>query len=155
MLFSPATLARAERAKLYFELCHEYRRALNFLPPIRTDSAGMNKEQVQLGRKYNPLQVTRNRKVRMRERQTLKSKEAGWSDVRNVTVWVDALEDTADQPDIDKYDVVPLPKWNHDEIVHYFHRDRGNASSESNEVTSSDSPSSRKTGNEWRCSAVG
>jgi hypothetical protein len=99
--FSPsdATLLRAERAKVAIELSYEHRRLLQYLPALpacvecrpstgRTPTARGSELAQPLGRVYNPLQYIRNRKVRVRERQTLDSEADGWKDVDSVRAWV-------------------------------------------------------------------
>jgi hypothetical protein len=84
--FSQSTLSRAQKAKDYLELQAQYRRVLDFLPPLtpsqsrRPSTASPPGSPValyptsttgsidfsRLGRPYNPLQYIRNRKVRAR-----------------------------------------------------------------------------------------
>ena len=99
---SDATIARAEKAKMAMELMYEYRRLLQYLPPIPTNSKskpamskGATKQQSEsstgLGRLYNPLQYIRNRKVRFRQRRPLDAEAAGWKDLDRVRTWVDVV----------------------------------------------------------------
>lgn len=99
---SDATLARAEKARVAIELMYEYRKLLQYLPPIPTNSKrksamskGTPKHQsessVGLGRIYNPLQYIRNRKVRFRQRRPLDAETAGWKDLDRVRTWVDIV----------------------------------------------------------------
>lgn len=99
---SDATIARAEKAKVAMELMYEYRRLLQYLPPIPTNSKskpamskGAPKQQSEsstgLGRLYNPLQYIRNRKVRFRQRRPLDAEAAGWRDLDRVRTWVDVV----------------------------------------------------------------
>ena len=99
---SDATFSRAEKARVAIELMYEYRRLLQYLPPIPTisknkpaTSKGAAKQQGQpstgLGRLYNPLQYIRNRKVRFRERRPLDAEAAGWKDLDRVRTWVDTV----------------------------------------------------------------
>ena len=91
--FSPATLARAEKARKYFELAHEHRRLLEHLPPLKPDSSAPGNYMFEtvsspgsafpeitrvpsgakikhaLGREYNPIQSLRNRRIRIREKR--------------------------------------------------------------------------------------
>ncbi|KAH8816413.1 hypothetical protein F5884DRAFT_776095 [Xylogone sp. PMI_703] len=116
--FSQSTLARAEKAKTEFELMAQYRRLLEFLPPLgsessqRVGSAGGSSEpstsppypmdrtlqgtahSAQPGRPYNPLQYIRNRKVRARERRSINGEAQGFGDVEKVTAWVDDVENS-------------------------------------------------------------
>ncbi|KFX88931.1 hypothetical protein V490_07330, partial [Pseudogymnoascus sp. VKM F-3557] len=115
--FSAATLARAEKAKNAFELMAQYRRLLQYLPPLKSQgltpvstttsppgtSAGVpgrpnislsrssTATNKQIGRPYNPLQYIRNRKVRARERQPIDGEVQGFADVEDVTAWVDRV----------------------------------------------------------------
>ncbi|KAI4182319.1 MAG: hypothetical protein L6R41_006059 [Letrouitia leprolyta] len=102
---SEATLARAERARISFELSYEYRRLLQYLPKLpntarnkHISSKSANDSEMvalnALGRAYDPLQYIRNRKVRGRERQHFDAEAEGWKDVYRVRLWVDRLADT-------------------------------------------------------------
>ena len=99
---SDATFSRAEKARVKIELMYEYRRLLQYLPPIPTSSRSKpatskdtTKYQTDLstglGRTYNPLQYIRNRKVRFRERRPLDPEAAGWKDLDRVRIWVDTI----------------------------------------------------------------
>ncbi|KAM0796380.1 hypothetical protein BDR22DRAFT_893235 [Usnea florida] len=99
---SDATFSRAEKAKLALELMYEYRRLLQYLPPIPASSnnktamsKGAARQQAEpssgLGRPYNPLQYIRNRKVRFRERRPLDPEAGGWKDLDRVRIWVDTV----------------------------------------------------------------
>ena len=99
---SDATFSRAEKAKIALELMYEYRRLLQYLPPIPASSnnkpamsKGAARQQAEpssgLGRPYNPLQYIRNRKVRFRERRPLDPEAAGWKDLDRVRIWVDTV----------------------------------------------------------------
>ncbi|RFU32569.1 hypothetical protein B7463_g3787, partial [Scytalidium lignicola] len=114
--FSASTLARAERAKNEFELMAQYRRLLQYLPPLTSNASqsvghsgissepltsptypanrtleGITHPQIRLGRLYNPLQYIRNRKVRARERRSIDGEAQGFGDVEKVTAWVDEV----------------------------------------------------------------
>lgn len=107
--FSNSTLARAQKAKDHMELLSQYRRALELLPPLKSNSLSksstlndslpltmpMSLNSVestrQIGRSYNPLQYIRNRKVRARERKTIDGETLGFGDVARVTDWVDEV----------------------------------------------------------------
>ncbi|KAI1477064.1 hypothetical protein F4774DRAFT_215961 [Daldinia eschscholtzii] len=114
--FSSSTLNRAQKAKEYLELMAQYRRLLQFLPPLKQDarsrpsSSGISTSsgplgsplnpitgapQVTLGRTYNPLQYIRNRKVRARERRAIDGEAQGFADVSRVTDWIDEAATTA------------------------------------------------------------
>ena len=98
---SNATLARAEKARVTFELCYEYRRLLQYLPvlpvPIKnrpTTGKAMRSQAYPaqgLGRDYNPLQYIRNRKLRIREREPLDAEANGWNNIEHVRAWVDEV----------------------------------------------------------------
>ena len=99
---SDATLSRAEKTRVAIELMYEYRRLLQYLPPIPTNSksklatskdAAKNQgtASTDLGRTYNPLQYIRNRKVRFRERRPLDAEADGWKDLDRVRAWVDTI----------------------------------------------------------------
>lgn len=105
---SNSTFARAQKAREYMELLTQYRRALEFLPPLKPNSLStvstgdnpplsmpMSLDSInstgQIGRPYNPLQYIRNRKVRARERKTIDGQSQGFGDVNRVTDWVDEV----------------------------------------------------------------
>ncbi|RYP09487.1 hypothetical protein DL764_001266 [Monosporascus ibericus] len=110
--FSSSTLDRGQKAREYLELMAQYRRLLQFLPPLKPDASDRSRpstsqpptsptasssssnppsslHQTPLGRPYNPLQYIRNRKVRARERKTIDGEAQGFADVMKVTEWVD------------------------------------------------------------------
>ena len=93
---SNATLARAEKARVIFELCYEYRRLLQYLPvlPVPTTGKAIRSQAYPaqgLGRAYNPLQYIRNRKLRIREREPLDAEGNGWNNIEHVRAWVDEV----------------------------------------------------------------
>ena len=98
---SNATLTRAEKARVTFELWYEYRRLLQYLPvlpvPVRnrpTTGKAMRSQAYPaqgLGRAYNPLQYIRNRKLRIREREPLDAEGNGWNNIDHVRAWVDEV----------------------------------------------------------------
>ena len=100
---SNATLARAEKARVTFELCYEYRRLLQYLPVLPvpvvnrpTTGKAMRSQAYPaqgLGRVYNPLQYIRNRKLRIREREPLDAEGNGWNNIEHVRAWVDEVID--------------------------------------------------------------
>lgn len=108
--FSASTLARAQRAKQSLELMAQYRRLLELLPPLSPrynrpvastpPGSPLSATKVfswtaanrnALGRKYNPLQYIRNRKVRARERRVIDGEHQGFGDVDEVRLWVDKI----------------------------------------------------------------
>lgn len=108
--FSASTLARAQKAKEQLELMSQYRRLLDEVPPLKPRYArpvtssppgsplGASKvfswsssNPAPLGRKYNPLQYIRNRKVRARERKMIDGEKQGFGDVESVKAWVDKI----------------------------------------------------------------
>lgn len=132
--FSQATLERAQKAKDSIELMAQYRRLLQYLPPLKptnvsrqttlsppNTSAGspmtanfkdgniMSGPARELGRPYNPLQYIRNRKVRARERQMLDGAAEGYADVDVVTAWVDRIEEESEHAGYELSDVIQLP----------------------------------------------
>lgn len=97
--FSNHTFARAERARRHFDLFHEYLRLLPLLPPLRTPQGPDDHESAHHAaasssncRKYNPLQMIRNRRVRYREKCPIDPETDGWHDVDKVHDWVTAIE---------------------------------------------------------------
>ncbi|KAI0598971.1 hypothetical protein F4775DRAFT_134729 [Biscogniauxia sp. FL1348] len=125
---SSSTLNRAQRAKEHLELMAQYRRLLQFLPPLKPDlrsrpstssppgsptSAGSPQNVLAsqpriLGRPYNPLQYIRNRKVRARERKIIDGEAQGFGDVSRVTDWIDeTAASAATSPPVT--DSPPLP----------------------------------------------
>ncbi|KAK6438216.1 hypothetical protein LTR95_005577, partial [Oleoguttula sp. CCFEE 5521] len=134
--FTAGTLARAEKARRFFELANEHRRVLQVLPPLKPDakaagnfvyrttsSPGYAAAEIQrvrsatstkheLGRQYNPLQVLRNRKLRIRERRPLAIPPEMFQDMQEVQSWVDAVEEAAQRPHYrTSDDVVDLPTY--------------------------------------------
>ncbi|KAL2215527.1 hypothetical protein M432DRAFT_642564 [Thermoascus aurantiacus ATCC 26904] len=115
---SQATLARAEKARVHFELFYEYLRLLPHLPPLRSpahDPAGGAASQASdgtaLGRVYNPLQAIRNRKVRFREKCPIDTESEGWHDVARVHEWVNAIEEQHGEQKYDTDHCVILPPF--------------------------------------------
>ncbi|KAI1204803.1 uncharacterized protein F4807DRAFT_317804 [Annulohypoxylon truncatum] len=108
--FSSSTLNRAQKAKEYLELMAQYRRLLQFVPPLKQDTRSRPSSSnvstsptsskpplnpltgtplVELGRAYNPLQYIRNRKVRARERKNIDGATQGFADISRVAGWID------------------------------------------------------------------
>ena len=117
---SDATLSRVQKAQLYMELSYEYRRLLQYLPPLPvstklkgTSDKGETKKQdtttEELGRAYNPVQYIRNRKVRYRQRRSLNPEADGWKDLQSVRIWVNAVAREREQgiPFIDHRSSLP------------------------------------------------
>jgi hypothetical protein len=134
--FSPATLARAGRTRKYFELANDHRRLLQLLPPLKPDansaanytfesrsSPGYTAPDIrrvrsnttsrqELGRQYNPLQILRNRRMRVRERCPLTVPSESFADSQHVATWLDDVENAAQRPDYRTgTDVVQLPDF--------------------------------------------
>ncbi|KAI4199086.1 MAG: hypothetical protein LQ350_004841 [Teloschistes chrysophthalmus] len=121
---SEATLARAERARIAFELSYEYRRLLQYLPrlPLPTSSkTGASKSSngivsgisYSTGRVYDPLQYIRNRRVRGRERKYLDAEAEGFKDPDQVKLWIDRVaheyqNEDAQEKGLDKSSLPPL-----------------------------------------------
>ena len=115
---SDATLSRAEKARLALELSYEYRRLLQYLPKLPTSkdrSANPHLElwniSGELGRSYNPLQYIRNRRVRLRERQSFDSEVEGWKDSERVRDWVDTVANNRELGVATVDDRFPLPSF--------------------------------------------
>ncbi|KAM3516329.1 hypothetical protein MY11210_000088 [Beauveria gryllotalpidicola] len=128
--FSASTLARAQKAKDHLELIAHYRKLLDVLPPLKpahlrivttspsASPAGGVKaltsssttSPVQLGRKYNPLQYIRNRKVRAREGKIIDGQRQGFGEVDSVKCWVEECEKNValQQPAHDSECMVPF-----------------------------------------------
>ncbi|CAG8950983.1 hypothetical protein HYFRA_00006380 [Hymenoscyphus fraxineus] len=132
--FSQSTLARAEKAKKAIELMAEYRRVLQYLPPLkpqpqverapeesltspispisapssRATSATFPTPRP-LGRPYNPLQYIRNRKVRLRAGQTVNGEAKGFGNIDQVTSWVDQISKESSTEDFQASDCLFIP----------------------------------------------
>ncbi|OAP55174.1 hypothetical protein AYL99_10874 [Fonsecaea erecta] len=107
---SPATAARVEKAKVYFELAHEHRRLLPHLPPIRKPGTQVRSTGPEAMQKaYNPLQYVRNRKLRIWEKTPINSEAEGWYDVQKVRAWVDAVSLSHPETQHDPLECVRLP----------------------------------------------
>lgn len=131
--FSDATLSRAAKARAAMELFYEYRRLLQYLPPIKqsttpagrptvsqssTSSASRaSEETVRLGRQYNLLQYVRNRRLRARKKLSLDAEAEGWGDLQRVRTWIDKVADQSDGtiPAIDDFsENIALPEFRKD-----------------------------------------
>lgn len=121
--FSASTLARAEKAKNAIELMAQYRRLLQYVPPLKPQSmervstaylagaasgspnasasnsvkhtSSRTPSNYTPGRAYNPLQYIRNRKVRARNSRVIDSEAQGFGDIDKVSSWVDAVSEQA------------------------------------------------------------
>lgn len=133
--FSPSTLARSKKAKLYFELMAEYRRLLHFVPPSRTCSDKFEKTKTpisalsdyienskslsqntpmfrkQLGRQYNPLQYIRNRRLRARISRSIDGEAEGFGDLERVTAWIDSVANHVSSNEYQETNNFSLPKF--------------------------------------------
>ncbi|KAF2235306.1 hypothetical protein EV356DRAFT_500534 [Viridothelium virens] len=136
--FSAGTIARAEKARKAIELSIEFRRLLQFLPPLQPDSSLPSNNMVTttshpgsatvevsrvsshadqerpLGRSYNPLQLIRNRKVRARERRQLDLDAGMWDDVEMAKCWIDTVEEQSRCPGYRMQDSVALPELDYE-----------------------------------------
>lgn len=129
---TPSTLARAEKAKNYIGLMAEYRRLLQYVPPLKphgaervpTADSGFSSLLTpprtqetasstphQPGREYNPLQYIRNRKVRARERKAIDGEAQGFGDLTKVSSWVDKVAAGASPEDCEAADCLPMPPF--------------------------------------------
>jgi hypothetical protein len=134
--FSASTLARAEKAKNAIELMAQYRRLLQFVPPLKPQtlerpdtgsaagtapgsptfsvpsrSVSASPSVRQLGRPYNPLQYVRNRKVRARNSKAIDGEAQGFGDVVRVRSWIDDISKEAGSPDYQAADCLMLPAF--------------------------------------------
>ncbi|KAK8195227.1 uncharacterized protein BKA78DRAFT_309378 [Phyllosticta capitalensis] len=130
--FSDATLARAAKARIYIELGCEYRRLLQFLPPLspaEATSASLSASSIPgtaivdlkptslrstpqlLGRRYNPLQFIRNRKLRARERHALNPDYHEFEDSDRVREWIDEVEEASQENGYRRAENVQLPPF--------------------------------------------
>ncbi|PQE04282.1 upf0183 domain containing protein [Rutstroemia sp. NJR-2017a BVV2] len=132
--FSSSTLARAEKAKKAIELMAQYRRLLQYIPPLKVSSSekGQNtspsgpvagsstsaqpasspdRPQRVFGRQYNPLQYIRNRKVRARARINIDGEAQGFGNVHKVSWWVDEVSKAALHDDFINGHRVALPPF--------------------------------------------
>ncbi|KAL8970152.1 MAG: hypothetical protein Q9183_001657, partial [Haloplaca sp. 2 TL-2023] len=117
---SEATLARAEKARIAFELVYEYRRLLQYLPRLpapsgsrpSTSRGDRQSEAVPpegLGRAYNPLQYIRNRKVRGREGSLFDAEADGFKNTDRVKLWIDTIANERDSVNIQGHETLALP----------------------------------------------
>ena len=109
--FSPATVARADRARVYFELSHQHRRLLEFLPPLQQAHRPADRSAHDLGRPYDPLQFLRNREARATARSNFDAERGGWGDLSAVKGWVNSVEHEAAQEGYLEGDIAHLPRW--------------------------------------------
>jgi hypothetical protein len=134
--FSASTLARAEKARNAIELMAQYRRLLQYVPPLKPQiisrvttrsppntaigspthwamppSLEGSDYRRPLGRPYNPLQYIRNRKVRARERKTIDGETQGFGDVDKVASWVDRVARSSAGDEYQSSDYIALPRF--------------------------------------------
>ncbi|CZR56149.1 uncharacterized protein PAC_06037 [Phialocephala subalpina] len=136
--FSASTLARAEKAKNAIELMAQYRRLLQYVPPLKpqglerattSGSRAITPESPTssnpasrsvsstmpinrpLGRQYNPLQYIRNRKVRSRNSRAIDGEAQGFGNLEKVSSWVDAISRQASSEDYQVADTLMLPPF--------------------------------------------
>jgi hypothetical protein len=134
--FSASTLARAEKARNAIELMAQYRRLLQYVPPLKPQilsrattrsppntaigspthwamppSLEGSDYRRPLGRAYNPLQYIRNRKVRARERKTIDGESQGFGDVEKVASWVDRVARSSADEEYQASDYIALPRF--------------------------------------------
>lgn len=134
---SPATAARVEKAKAYFELAHEHRRLLPHLPPIRRPGGRPVPPDLAANQKaYNPLQYVRNRKLRIWEKTPIDGEAAGWHDVAKVRDWVTAVVSSHPGTQHDCLECVRLPPLDQ----HMAHSDGEDVDESLNEPKSGVSP---------------
>ncbi|KAL2060640.1 hypothetical protein VTL71DRAFT_9281 [Oculimacula yallundae] len=134
--FSASTLARAEKAKHAIELMAQYRRLLQYVPPLKPQaldkvanaspsgtssgspavSLGASRtisntsSNRTMGRPYNPLQYIRNRKVRSRNSRAIDGEAQGFGDLEKVSTWVDAVSHRASSEDLQAADCLIMPQ---------------------------------------------
>jgi hypothetical protein len=125
---SQATIARADKARQYFELSGQYHRLLLNLPPLKTSKtvseapqdnvnslpqylSQRKEEGSSLGRAYNPLQLIRNRKARARARKSLDPAPEIWHDASIVNDWINVVENMSLGTQYIKGDAVTLPRY--------------------------------------------
>ncbi|KAH6720604.1 hypothetical protein BKA61DRAFT_595187 [Leptodontidium sp. MPI-SDFR-AT-0119] len=137
--FSASTLARAEKAKNAIELMAQYRRLLQYVPPLKpqtlekattaspsgtapgspvmSSSLGPSRtisntsSNRPLGRPYNPLQYIRNRKVRSRNSRAIDGEAQGFGDLEKVSSWVDAVSHQVASEDSQAADCLMMPQF--------------------------------------------
>ncbi|RDL31173.1 uncharacterized protein BP5553_09962 [Venustampulla echinocandica] len=133
--FSPSTLARAAKAKNVIELMAEYRRLLQYVPPLKPQlervtsndrgpipssptSAPISRAVSvsshaprPLGRLYNPLQYIRNRKVRARNAKAIDGESQGFGDLSKVSSWIDQVATEASSEDSHLADCLFMPSF--------------------------------------------
>ncbi|RAO67018.1 uncharacterized protein BHQ10_003030 [Talaromyces amestolkiae] len=105
---SQATLVRIEKAKQHFELFSKYLELLSYLPPLQHSPYSV---QSTSGRAYNPLQSIRNRKIRVREKNSSTTDSEEWQDVSRVEKWLSSVEAAHQKNSNDPYQCVALPPF--------------------------------------------
>lgn len=129
--FSQGTLSRAEKARNTIELSYEYKRLLQYLPPLKPSASGVSDRNgttnfsasgssyggnklhptETLGRAYNPLQYIRNKQIRRAARMPLDGAADGWDNIFTVKAWIDSVGLEALRPKYAVDDVAFLPPW--------------------------------------------
>jgi hypothetical protein len=133
--FSASTLARAEKARNAIELMAQYRRLLQYVPPLKPQAlektttasdagsptssnfghSGSASTAVtavrQLGRPYNPLQYIRNRKVRARTSRTIDGEAQGFGDLGKVSSWIDLVALESSTEEYQRADCAVIPRF--------------------------------------------
>ncbi|CAD6504843.1 BgTH12-00345 [Blumeria graminis f. sp. triticale] len=122
--FSSSTLARADKARSTIELMTQYRKLLQFLPPLSIEAPrrsssivsdfssvlmhptllNTSDQTIKLGRPYNPLQYIRNRKLRARLSRSIDGEAQGFGDIKKVSAWVEDVVKAVCSAGAQKYD---------------------------------------------------
>ncbi|SZE99590.1 unnamed protein product [Blumeria hordei] len=126
--FSSSTLARAEKARSTIELMTQYRKLLQFLPPLSIEAPkrassivsefssvlihptllNSSDQTIKLGRPYNPLQYIRNRKLRARLSRSIDGEAQGFGDIKKVSAWVEDVVKAVCSAGAQKYDQMTI-----------------------------------------------
>lgn len=107
---SHATELRVQKARTYFELAYEHRRLLSHLPPVQRPGTTLQPAHTKI---YNPLQYSRNRKLRFSEKRPIPSEAEGWHDVDQVREWVGKVVEADPGARHDPEECVRLPDLAH------------------------------------------
>jgi hypothetical protein len=103
---SHATESRVQKARTYFELAYEHRRLLSHLPPVQRPGTTLQSLHTKV---YNPLQYSRNRKLRFSEKHPIASEAEGWHNVDQVRDWVGKVIEADPVPRHDPEECIRLP----------------------------------------------